>query len=94
MSSWSSTDGRAIDYLWREMLTWRSLTDILASCAQVVKTQAEKGRKRRTQVWPRYQQLDVSRGVLTDAGEHGVGRRDLIPALGGPRQEQLDRPGA
>ena len=41
-SSWTSTDGLAIDYLWREMLTWRSLTDILVSYAQVVETKARR----------------------------------------------------
>ena len=36
------------------------------------------GRKKRTQVWPRYQQLDVVRRLLADAAAHGAGRRYLI----------------
>ena len=72
-------DGLAIDYLWREVLTRRSLTDILENYAQVVEAKDEKsGRKRRTQIWPRYHQLDVVRRLLADAGEHGAGRRYLI----------------
>ena len=50
-----------------------------ASYAQVVEAKDEKsGRKRRTQIWPRYHQLDVVRRLLADAGEHGAGRRYLI----------------
>ncbi|MDE0220396.1 MAG: type I restriction endonuclease [Spirochaetaceae bacterium] len=72
-------DGLAIDYLWREVLTRQSLTDILENYAQVVEAKDEKsGRKRRDQIWPRYHQLDVVRRLLADAGEHGAGRRYLI----------------
>ena len=72
-------DGLAIDYLWREVLTRRSLTNILENYAQVVESKDEKsGRKRRTQIWPRYHQLDAVRRLLAHAGEHGAGRRYLI----------------
>ena len=72
-------NGLAIDYLWREVLTRPSLTDILENYAQVVEAKDEKsGRKRRTQIWPRYHQLEVVRRLLADAGEHGAGRRYLI----------------
>ena len=72
-------DGLAIDYLWREVLPRRSLTNILENYAQVVEAKDEKsGRKRRTQIWPRYHQLDVVRRLLADAGAHGAGRRYLI----------------
>ena len=72
-------DGLAIDYLWREVLTRRSLTDILENYAQVVEEKDEKsGRKRRTQIWPRYHQLELVRRLLADAGEHGAGKCYLI----------------
>ena len=72
-------DGLAIDYLWREVLTRRGLTDILENYAQVVEAKDEQsGRKRRDQIWPRYHQLDVVRRLLADAGAHGTGRRYLI----------------
>ena len=72
-------DGLAIDYLWREVLPRESVTNILENYAQVVEEKDEKtGRKRRKQIWPRYQQLDVVRRLLADAGSHGVGRRYLI----------------
>ena len=72
-------NGLAIDYLWREVLPRRSLTNILENYAQVVEAKDEKsGRKRRTQIWPRYHQLDVVRRLLADAVAHGAGRRYLI----------------
>ena len=72
-------NGLAIDYLWREVLPRRSLTNILENYAQVVESKDEKsGRKRRTQIWPRYHRLDVVRRLLADAGAHGAGGRYLI----------------
>ena len=72
-------NGLKADYLWRAVLTRQSLTNILENYAQVVESKDEKtGRKKKTQVWPRYHQLDVVRRLLADAGTHGVGRRYLI----------------
>ncbi len=72
-------NGLKTDYLWREVLTRQSLTNILENYAQVVESRDEKtGRKKKTQVWPRYHQLDVVRRLLADAGTRGVGRRYLI----------------
>ena len=72
-------NGLPIDYLWREVLPRRSLTNILENYAQVVEAKEEKsGRKRRTQIWPRYHQLDVVRRLLADAGADGAGSRYLI----------------
>ena len=71
--------GIKTDYLWREVLTRESLTNILENYAQLVEARDEKtGRKTRTQIWPRYHQLDVVRRLLGDAGAHGAGRRYLI----------------
>ena len=71
--------GIKTDYLWCEVLTRESLTDILENYAQVVEAKDEKtGKKKRTQIWPRYQQLDVVRRLLADAATRGAGRRYLI----------------
>ena len=71
--------GLKTDYLWREILTRESLTDILENYAQLVEEKDLKtGKKRRRQIFPRYHQLDVVRKLLADAAEHGVGRRYLI----------------
>ena len=66
-------------YLWKEMLTPAGLTDILENYAQVVEIKHPKtGKKKRTQVFPRYHQLDVVRKALADVRVNGVGRRYLI----------------
>lgn len=71
--------GLKTDYLWREILTRKSLTDILENYAQLVEEKDLKtGKKRRRQIFPRYHQLDVVRKLLADAAAHGVGRRYLI----------------
>ncbi|MBC7084190.1 MAG: type I restriction endonuclease subunit R [Firmicutes bacterium] len=71
--------GLKTDYLWREVLTRESLTDILENYVQLVEEKDLKtGKKRRRQIFPRYHQLDVVRKLLADAAAHGVGRRYLI----------------
>ena len=72
-------NGIKTDYLWREVLTRTSLTNILENYALVVETKdAKTGKKKRDQVWPRYHQLEVVRRLLADAGTHGAGKRYLI----------------
>jgi type I restriction enzyme R subunit len=72
-------DGIKTAYLWEEILTPASLTEILESYAQVVEIKDQKtGKKSATQIWPRYHQLDVVRKLLADAAENGTGQRYLI----------------
>ena len=72
-------NGLKTDYLWKDILAPRRLTDILENYAQVVTFKDEKtGKKRSTQIWPRYHQLDVVRSLLADAGKKGAGQRYLI----------------
>jgi len=72
-------NGPKTDYLWREVLTRESLTNILEKYAQVVESRDERtGRKKRIQIWPRYHQLAVVRKLLADAAQHGAGKRYLI----------------
>ena len=71
--------GIKTDYLWREVLARESLTHILENYAQLVESRDEKtGKKKRTQIWPRYHQLDVVRRLLADVAAQGAGRRYLI----------------
>ena len=75
----TNPNGLKTDYLWKQVLTRDSLTNIIENYAQVVETKDEKtGRKRRIQLWPRYHQLDVVRKLLADASAEGVGPRYLI----------------
>ena len=72
-------NGIKADYLWREVLARGSLAGILENYAQLIETRDDKtNRKRRTQIWPRYHQLDVVRGLLADAAGNGAGERYLI----------------
>ena len=71
--------GLKTDYLWKELLTPAGLTDILENYAQIVEAkQPRTGKKKRTQVFPRYHQLGVVRQALADVRAHGAGRRYLI----------------
>ncbi len=75
----SNPNGIKADYLWREVLSRKSLAGILENYAQLIETRDDKtNRKRRTQIWPRYHQLDVVRGLLADAAKNGAGKRYLI----------------
>ena len=72
-------NGLKTDYLWREVLTRDSLTNILENYAQVVEEKDEKtGRRKKTQIWPRYHQLEVVRQLLSDVEGNGAGKRYLI----------------
>ncbi len=72
-------DGLKTAYLWERVLTRAGLTDILENYAQVIEFKDEaSGKKKRTQIWPRYHQLDVVRKLLTDVRASGAGRRYLI----------------
>lgn len=71
--------GIKTDYLWKEVLTPAGLTDILENYAQIVEEKDPKtGKKKRTQIWPRYHQLGVVRQALADVRTVGVGKRYLI----------------
>lgn len=72
-------NGLKTDFLWKQILTRKGLTYILENYAQIVETKDEKtGKKKYTQIWPRFHQLDVVRKLLADAGAQGAGCRYLI----------------
>ena len=72
-------DGLKTDYLWKQVLTPGSLTNIIENYAQIVESPDPKtGKKKREQIFPRYHQLEVVRRLLAHAGEHGAGKRYLI----------------
>jgi type I restriction enzyme R subunit len=72
-------NGLKTDYLWKRILTRDGLTDILENYAQIVETKDEKtGKKKATQIWPRFHQLDVVRKLLVHTRQHGAGTRYLI----------------
>ena len=71
--------GLKTDFLWKDVLTPAGLTNILESYAQIVEEKDPRtGRKKRTQIWPRYHQLGVVRKTLADVQQNGAGKRYLI----------------
>ena len=72
-------NGFKTDYLWREALTRKGLTDIIENYAQVVERKNKKtGRVKREQIFPRYHQLDVTHKLLADVKARSAGKRYLI----------------
>ena len=72
-------NGLKTDYLWREVLTTDGLVQIIENYAQIVESTDDKTRRKtRSQIWPRYHQLDVVRKLLADVETNGVGRRYLV----------------
>jgi len=72
-------NGLKTDYLWKEVLTPASLTNILENYAQVVEDKNLKtGKKKQVQIFPRYHQLGVVRQALAHVRDNGAGKRYLI----------------
>ncbi|MBI5837113.1 MAG: putative DNA binding domain-containing protein [Candidatus Eisenbacteria bacterium] len=72
--------GYATAYLWEETWSRDSVLDLVRQFIHEVEEEDEKGRKtgRHFLIFPRYQQLDCVRKLVTDARALGAGRRYLI----------------
>lgn len=71
--------GHKTAYLWEDILPRRSLTNIIEQFAKfTVEKDKKTGKERKALFFPRYHQLDVVRGILADAKQHGVGQTYLI----------------
>jgi len=78
--------GIKTDYLWKEILTKDSLTNIIQNYTQLIEEEVEKmlpdGKikieKSKKLIFPRYHQLNAVSGLLSNAKEHGAGKRYLI----------------
>lgn len=82
----TNDSGIKTDYLWKEILTKDSITNIIQNYVQLIEEESEKvladgkikkGKKKKL-IFPRYHQLDAVRNLLSDAKEHGAGKRYLI----------------
>ncbi|MCB1099964.1 MAG: type I restriction endonuclease subunit R, partial [Verrucomicrobiae bacterium] len=72
-------DGHKSAYLWQEILTRHSLTNIIEHYAKVTEEKDKKtGKTKQTLYFPRYHQLQVVRQLLASIQESGVGDRYLI----------------
>ena len=78
--------GIKTDYLWKEILTKDSLTNIIQNYTQLIEEEVEKmlpdGKikieKSKKLIFPRYHQLNAVSNLLNNAKEHGAGKRYLI----------------
>ncbi len=69
------------------MLARESLTGSLENCAKLLTPKdAKRGGRKHIRIWPRFQQLDVVRRLLADAGRHGAGKRYLFQHSAGSGQ--------
>ncbi len=81
--------GVPTEYLWRTILTRRSVVDLIENYALIVATEdATTGAAGRAAIFPRYHQLDVVRRLLADIDYYGVGRRYLIQHSQGSGKSQ------
>lgn len=72
-------NGLKTSYLWEDILTPQSLSNIIEKYVQLVKEKDEKSGKVKSKlIFPRYHQLTVVRELLKDSKEYGVGKRYLI----------------
>ena len=70
--------GLKTDYLWKEVLTKESLSNILEKFAQLVEETDEHGKVKRKLIFPRYHQLNLVRNLLVKCRQNGAGPRYLI----------------
>lgn len=79
-------NGIRTDYLWKEILTKNSLTDIIQNFSQLITEEKEyldnkgkvKTKKENKLIFPRYHQLAAVHLLLRDAQEKGAGQKYLI----------------
>ena len=66
-------------YLWKDVLTKPTLSNIIENFAQVISSEDKKTQKvKETVIWPRYHQLDAVRTLLNVTKMSNIGRRFLI----------------
>ena len=71
-------DGYKSAYLWDEILTHYSLTNIIEHYAKLVGEKDRDPISKKTLFFPRYHQLEVVRKILAHAAENGIGHTYLI----------------
>lgn len=72
-------EGLKTDYLWKDILTKDSLSNILENFAQIVEEKDEDtGKVKRKLIFPRYHQLRAVKKLLHHSKEKGVGQKYLI----------------
>ncbi len=74
-----NSEGIKTDYLWKEILTKDSISNIIENYAQITEEKDEDtGKIKRRLIFPRYHQLKVVQKLLSNAQQNGVGQKYLI----------------
>ena len=73
-------EGYATDYLWERIWARDSILDLVRQFIQEVEEEDERNRRtgKRFLIFPRYQQLDCVRRLVSHARNHGPGERYLV----------------
>ncbi len=72
-------NGIATEYLWKEILTKGSLSDIIENYVNIFEIKDKKTKKKKkVLIFPRYHQLDAVRKLTSDIVQKEVGQRYLI----------------
>jgi len=72
-------NGQKTAYLWEEVLSKSSLSNIIQKFATLIsETNPETSKTKRIQIFPRYHQLTAVREILAHTKENGVGGRYLV----------------
>lgn len=75
----ANPNGQKTAYLWEEILTKQSLSNIIEKFAALLtEKHPETGKVKRKQIFPRYHQLTSVRKILADTKKNGVGNRYLV----------------
>ena len=82
----NNPNGLKTDYLWKQILTKNSVTDIIQNFCQLITEEKEyidekgktKTRKEKKLIFPRYHQLFAVRELLDNAQSKGSGQKYLI----------------
>ncbi|MCF6271152.1 MAG: DEAD/DEAH box helicase family protein [Melioribacteraceae bacterium] len=71
--------GLKTHYMWEEILTKYSLSNIIDKFAQVIEQTNEDTKKvKKVMIFPRYHQLTAVKQILEDAKQNGIGKKYLI----------------
>lgn len=72
-------EGIKADYLWKNILSKDSISNIIENYAQITEEKDEDtGKIKRKLIFPRYHQLKVVQNLLAHAQQNGVGQKYLI----------------
>ncbi|MFM6454044.1 MAG: type I restriction endonuclease subunit R, partial [Planktothrix sp.] len=71
-------NGIKTDYLWKQILTPSSLSNIIEKYVHIVKEKEDGKKDKKKLIFPRYHQLDAVRQLLNDVKNNGIGKRYLI----------------